>query len=90
MQVRIEYFEDDQGSRIIPTHAAVSEPFVPDGSATNWTKVSLCDRVPRGARTMVLSIVLMGQSVGSTPVEVWIDDVSVTTSDARSRELLPK
>lgn len=82
-QLRIEYFQDDAGSRLIPGRVAVSEPFVPGPGMNQWTKIMVTDRVPERARTMIVTIVLMGQDLeAASHVDVWVDDVWLTTCKA--------
>jgi hypothetical protein len=79
VQLRVEYFADDDGEQIIPTHVDLSKPFGPSaGSAPDtWEMVFVSDRIPEGARSLGLSIVLMTQGAGTNVQSVWVDDAQL-------------
>ena len=81
-QLRVEYFSDSDGRSLIPTHAVLSEPFplaAAHAAEKDWHKLEVSDRVPRDARSLTLSVVLMSEKPGDQPQALWVDDVAVTS-----------
>ena len=80
-QLRVEYFSDESAQRVIPTRAVLSEPFPLSAGHTSgrWRKIEVTDRVPSGALSMTVSIVLMTERPGAQPQAIWVDDVAVET-----------
>lgn len=85
-QLRVEYFSDDEGKRIIPTRVVLGPPFGPSAGhrQNRWYNISLQDRVPDDARSLKLSIVLVSPQAGPNIESVWIDDIAILQEGRRA------
>ncbi|HEY8239994.1 MAG TPA: hypothetical protein VIH35_01030 [Kiritimatiellia bacterium] len=93
VQLRVEYFSDDDGDRIIPTDVVLSRPFGPafGDKPDEWHRVFVSGRVPDGAKCLGLSIVLMVQKPGSTRQSIWVDDADLELSGpGRANQPVPR
>jgi hypothetical protein len=84
--LRIEYYDDTRGRHVIPSRAAMSEPFplAAGHRAGIWQKVELVDRAPPDAHALKCSVVLMSDNLSQEPQAIWVDDIAVDVSP-RSR-----
>jgi len=81
--LRIEYFEDKEGLQLIPTHIYLSPPFDPASyEPDSWHLIEACDRIPRNARSLRVSVVVTGQGMNGRKQAVWLDDLYVDLSPA--------
>jgi len=84
-QLRLEYFQDDLGEQIIPTHISLSTPFSSSsGYAPNtWHLVQVYDRVPSLAQSVKFSILLLSQIPNHQEKTVWVDDAFLEFHSSR-------
>ncbi|HEY8240219.1 MAG TPA: hypothetical protein VIH35_02170 [Kiritimatiellia bacterium] len=78
-QMRVEYYSDTEGKRLIPTRVVLGPSFGPSAGhrLNRWYNISLQDRVPDDAHSLKLSIVLLSPQAGPATESVWIDDVAI-------------
>lgn len=85
-QLRVEYFSDDAGKQIIPTHVVLGPPFGPAAGhrQNRWYNISVQDRVPDDAHSLKLSVVLMSPQAGPNTEAVWVDDIAILQEGRRN------
>ncbi len=77
-QLKIEYFDDEDAQRILPTHVFLSAPFNPRTHRTDsWHFVEAFDRAPPHACRLRFSIVMTARRLGGREQAVWVDDMFV-------------
>ncbi|MFH0907427.1 MAG: hypothetical protein V1929_01515 [bacterium] len=88
--LRVEYFANEECTRLIPTRVVLGPPFGPSAGhrQNRWYNISLQDRVPEDARCLKLSLVLMSPQAGPNTEAVWIDDVAIL-QEGRKTALRP-
>lgn len=85
-QLRLEYYRDDYAQEIIPTHVTLSTPFTSSAghAPDTWHLLQMYDRVPRQAKTLKFSIVLLSQKPNAAHKVVWVDDAFLEFHGPRS------
>lgn len=86
-QLRLEYFEDDYAEHLIPTHISLSTPFTSSSgyAPDTWHLVQVYDRVPRQAKTVKFSVLLLSQKPNGERKTVWVDDAFLEFQGPKSR-----
>jgi len=86
-QLRLEYFSDEFGERLIPTRVSLSTPFTSSSgyAPDTWHLVQVYDRVPRRARSVKFSIMLLSQKPDGREKIVWVDDAFLQFRESRAR-----
>ena len=76
--LRVEYFEDPEGTRMIPGCVYVSPPLDPGVHASDtWHLVEVHGRIPPESKSLRVSVVVMGQGLKGQPQAIWVDDLCV-------------
>jgi hypothetical protein len=90
-QLKIEYFEDAQATRLVPTHLFLSPPFCAATYKPNtWHLIEAMDRAPAHAASLKFSIVVTGQGLNGRQQAIWLDDMFVEVQPARATDGLSR
>lgn len=77
-QLKIEYFEDDQARRLIPSHIFLSPPCEPVSyKPDTWHLIQATDRAPQCAKSLKFSVVVTARKLAGRREAVWLDDMFV-------------
>lgn len=83
-QLKIEYFEDADAQRLVPTHLFLSPPFSAATHKPNaWHLIEATDRAPAHAASLKFSIVVTGQGLRGREQAIWLDDMFVEVQPTR-------
>jgi hypothetical protein len=83
-QLKIEYFEDKEATRLLPCHIFLSTPFNPaTHKPDTWHLIEAFDRAPQNASSMKFSIVVTSQKATCRRQYIWLDDMFVEIQASR-------